>query len=198
MSYIHIVKDHDADFNRQYNLYNTKTKSFLLPDWVNNIERIDLGDGEERFLVREYNNFYDNGELIVDNTGKNIFSCRYGSLSIWRPANEKESCILKARYEGGRGEFLLSLDEVQLTDPYDSIDEQNPYKDVVKIKNHSGEISYLSYPDFKRITPYWFDGTCPDNKRWTIELRNDKNFIAIVKHLGRWQALFLDGTFKKA
>ena len=194
-------------------LYTPDARPYYLVrfyDPEKNISEHILIDDDGNWLTfkknKENRAILDNAQKAATRNG--MFRSEFVDIKIWDSGQFSKNLtgpVLSIRFAGEDGYRLVKLDGTILTKPYSSIGPKLYAKTKTYVMASLNELAprsekrkfvFLTYPDFRQVGTEVFDDQNYDVSL-NREYEKEGDFIAIVKHRGRWKVLRADGSLEK-
>ena len=197
---LHIIKDLQGVYHAQ-NLLNPADGTLVFKVWPTSIDRVFLGEEPREYFIATFlnENFYKpSTAVLVDENGEEALPGEFQKIDVWEDGQYNElGPILRVTYKGEDGERLISLKGNFITEKYHMFQRRGSlglgYISAYRKENGILQLTFLTYPGFKRISPEWFD---KENIEKAYAYRHEDGFVSVVKHNNRFKILYRDGTLK--
>ncbi len=203
LSTMEIIENKDRIYNNK-NLFNPETGKLIFDTWADTLGRITLTDKKYVYYIAAFyngNNEWNNRRCkLLNEFGQPVFTREYNSIEVWCEGLFGAPIILMGTLASDGLRYLMDIEENLLSEGHQAIQPYAQINKYVEVYNKSGDkqkTSFLTFPDFKQITPEYFDDICRDSDR-TRPFWDNPDFVAVVKHQGRYYALFKDGSLRPA
>ena len=172
----------------------------------------------EHILINDDGNwltFKKNKEnrAILDNalkaaTRNGMFRSEFVDIRVWDSGQLSKNLtgpVLSIRFAGEDGHRLVKLDGTILTKPYISFGPKLYAKTKTYVmaslnefapRSDKNKFVFLIYPEFRQVGTETFDDLNFETSL-NREYEKEGDFVAIVKHRGRWKVLRADGSLER-